>query len=59
MNKRKVTTMEDAEAIRTMSKWTDSDGAPTLEADAIHRIIDSSCIFYDFETRLNLSLIHI
>jgi len=48
MNKRKVTKMEDAEAIRIMSKWTDSDGAPTLEACIFHRIIDSSFIFYDF-----------
>ena len=48
MNKRKVTKMEDAEAIRIMSKWTDSDGAPTLEAYIIHRIIDSSFNFDDF-----------
>ena len=51
--------MEDAEAIRIMSKWTDSDGAPTLEADTIHRIIDSSFNFYDFEARLNGKKEHI
>ena len=51
--------MEDGEAIHIMSKWTDSDSAPTLEADAIHRIIDSSYIFYDFETRVNEKKEHI
>ena len=53
MNRRRDYSMSDDEAIRIISKNKDHDGNPTLEANLIHDITDSSFIFYDFETRLN------